>query len=393
MAPVGHDDRTALREGANSVEAALWAALGSVVDPELGENVVELDMVRSVVVADRTARIELALTIASCPLRGQLSGDVERHALAVEGVDAVVVRTTVMEPAQRAALMSRARAAAQRRAPVTEVPATARVLALVSGKGGVGKSSITVNLAASLARSGHVVGVLDADIWGHSIPRLLGIEGELSTRHGKMLPLERPTGSGLLKVVSMGFLADEDEAIMWRGLVLNRAVQHFLEDVAWGAIDYLLVDMPPGTGDVQMGLARMLPRAEMLVVTTPPLAAATVAGRAASMARKGHVRVAGVIENLSGFSCAHGEHYDLFGAGGGERLAAALGVPLLGSVPIDAEMASRGDAGAPIALGSTGPTAAAFHRLAERIASEIAPIIEMSSCSARLLEQIEAAIQ
>ena len=209
----------------------------------------------------------------------------------------------------------------------TDIPPTTRVLAVASGKGGVGKSSISVNLAVALARRGLVVGLLDADIWGHSVPRLLGLDGVVHAEKGKMIPLERPVGAGLLKVISMGFLSGEDEAIMWRGLMLNRAVQHFLEDVRWGGIDYLVIDLPPGTGDVQMGLARMIPRTEVLVVTTPNKAAQAVAGRAADMARKGHIRVAGVIENMSAFTCGHGETYEIFGSGGGRRLAEQIGVP------------------------------------------------------------------
>jgi ATP-binding protein involved in chromosome partitioning len=192
-------------------------------------------------------------------------------------------------------------------------------------------------------------------------------------------------------VVSMGFLADEESAIMWRGLILNRAVQQFLEDVRWGELDYLLIDMPPGTGDIQMGLARMLPRTEVLVVTTPPIAAQKVAARAADMARKGHLRVAGVIENMSAFTCDHGTSYALFGVGGGERLSAEIGVPLVGTVPLHPDMAASGDAGTPVAL-SRGILGVAFEALATRIAEEIAPVVEVSGCTARLLDRVEAAL-
>jgi ATP-binding protein involved in chromosome partitioning len=213
----------------------------------------------------------------------------------------------------------------------------------------VGKSSITANLAATLAARGLSVGVLDADIGGYSIPRMLGVENEKleADDDKKILPIEKKVGTGLLKVVSMGAMqgAEEDEAIMWRGFMLNRAVQHFLEDVRWGngSLDYLLIDMPPGTSDVQMGLARMLPRTEMLIVTTPALAAQKVAARAADMARKGYLRVAGVIENMSAFTCEHGTAYPLFGEGGGARLADQIGAPLLGSIPIDPAVALGGD--------------------------------------------------
>jgi ATP-binding protein involved in chromosome partitioning len=287
--------------------------------------------------------------------------------------------------------MSRARWKARQNAPETGIDATTRILAVGSGKGGVGKSSVTVNLAVALARRGLTVGVLDADIWGFSVPRLLGMDGGIEARQGKMIPLELPVGSGLLKVLSMGFLADEDRAIMWRGLVLNRAVQQFLEDAEWGTLDYLLVDLPPGTGDVQMGLARMLPRTELLIVTTPPVAAQKVASRAADMARRGYLRVAGVIENMSDFTCEHGTTYRIFGSGGGGRLAREIGVPLIGNVPIHPEVASGGDAGSPVALGD-GELAGIFAELARVVAEEVAPVIETSGCTARLLDQIAEAV-
>ncbi|MHB1598641.1 MAG: Mrp/NBP35 family ATP-binding protein [Acidimicrobiales bacterium] len=367
-------------------------ALRDVVDPELHESVVELGMIRHVEVDDGAVRVDVALTIAACPLRNQIREDVEGRVRTMKGVREVEVRIGAMDAAERSALMSRARRSAQDSAIAIDIPPSARVLGIVSGKGGVGKSSIAVNLAVALASRGLTVGLLDADIWGFSVPRMLGVDGPLGVRDGKMQPVERRAGSGLVKVVSMGFLAGEDDAIMWRGLVLNRAVQHFLEDVAWGELDYLVVDLPPGTGDVQMGLARMLPRAELLVVTTPGLAAQKVAGRAADMARKGHLRVAGVVENMSGFTCAHGEHYALFGSGGGARLAEEIGAPLVGSVPLDPSVAAGGDTGSPAALDPTSPLAPVFAVLAERIATEIAPLIPMSSCSARLLERVEAAL-
>jgi ATP-binding protein involved in chromosome partitioning len=369
------------------------AALAGVVDPELGADIVELGMVRGVsVAADGQVGVEVALTVAGCPLRTQLRTDVEQRVGALSGVTGVTVSMGEMRPDERAALMDRARKRVQdERALATDIPVSTRVLAVSSGKGGVGKSSVTVNLALSLARRGLVVGLLDADIWGFSVPRLLGMSGELRAEAKKIVPMEQPVGDGLLKVVSMGFLADEDTAIMWRGLILNRAVQQFLEDVRWGQLDYLLIDMPPGTGDIQMGLARMLPRTEVLVVTTPPIAAQKVAARAADMARKGHLRVAGVIENMSAFVCEHGTRYALFGEGGGERLAAEVGVPLVGTVPLHPDMSAAGDTGAPVALGQ-GPLAAAFDALSERIVTEIAPVVEVSGCTARLLDQVEQAL-
>ena len=373
-------------------EADVHEALRAVIDPELGDNIVDLGMVTGVSVSGSGAvRVEVALTIAGCPLRNQLEHDVTTRLAGLPGVASVEVRMGEMDAAARAEVMSRARWKARQNAPETGIDATTRILAVGSGKGGVGKSSVTVNLAVALARRGLAVGVLDADIWGFSVPRLLGMEGDIEARQGKMIPLERRIGSGLLKVLSMGFLADEDRAIMWRGLVLNRAVQQFLEDAEWGALDYLLVDLPPGTGDVQMGLARMLPRTELLVVTTPPVAAQKVASRAADMARRGYLRVAGVIENMSDFTCEHGTTYELFGSGGGSRLAQEIGVPLVGSVPIHPEMAAGGDAGTPVALGD-GELAEIFSELARVVAEEVAPVIETSGCTARLLDQIAEAV-
>ncbi len=391
--PKGRDGRPAgSRTLVEPTPSQVLDALRGVVDPELHESIVDLGMIRHVDVDGGVVRVDVALTIAACPLRNQIREDVEGRVRTMEGVREVEVRIGAMDAAERSALMSRARRSAQGSAIAIDIPPSARVLGIVSGKGGVGKSSIAVNLAVALASRGLTVGLLDADIWGFSVPRMLGVDGPLGVRDGKMQPVERRAGSGLVKVVSMGFLAGEDAAIMWRGLVLNRAVQHFLEDVAWGELDYLVVDLPPGTGDVQMGLARMLPRAELLVVTTPGLAAQKVAGRAADMARKGHLRVAGVVENMSGFTCAHGEHYALFGSGGGARLAEEIGAPLVGSVPIDPSVAAGGDAGSPAALDPTSPLAPDFAVLAERIATEIAPLVSMSSCSARLLERVEAAL-
>jgi ATP-binding protein involved in chromosome partitioning len=366
--------------------------LTGVIDPELGDNIVDLGMLRSVRLDGGRVTVEVALTVAACPLRTQIRDDVIRCVRHLPGIDDVEVTTGAMSPEERSALMSRARRHAQETSAIaTDFPPTARVLAIASGKGGVGKSSVTVNLAVALAAMGNTVGVLDADVWGHSVPRLLGMTGDIESRQKKMVPLELPVGGGLVRVISMGFLSDEDTAIMWRGLVLNRAVQHFLEDVSWGNLDYLLIDLPPGTGDIQMGLARMVPRTEVLIVTTPPLAAQKVAGRAADMARKGHLRVAGVIENMSAFVCAHGESYPVFGEGGGQRLADEIGVPLIGSVPLDPAVSLGGDAGRPVA-GEDGPSGDAWRAIAERILTDIAPRVEMSGCSARMLERVEQAL-
>jgi ATP-binding protein involved in chromosome partitioning len=366
-------------------------SLRSVVDPELGDTIVDLGMVRAVTVSGDDVTVDVALTIAACPLRAQIERDVRGHVAALDWVRDIDVRVASMDAEERAAVMARARWKAREDAPETAVPATARVLAIASGKGGVGKSSVTVNLAVALAHRGFTIGILDADIWGFSVPRLLGMEGDVEARQGKMVPLEQSVGTGLVRVLSMGFLADEEQAIMWRGLVLNRAVQQFLQDAHWGDLDYLLIDLPPGTGDIQMGLARLLPRTELLVVTTPPEAAQKVAARAADMARRGYLRVAGVIENMSDFTCEHGTTYALFGSGGGERLAHSLGVPLVGSIPLHPDLAAAGDAGAPVA-GAGGELADVFAEMARTIAEDVAPLIEAEGCTARLIQRVEAAV-
>jgi ATP-binding protein involved in chromosome partitioning len=364
-----------------------------VIDPELGADVVQLGMYRQAVIGPSgEVTVEIALTTAGCPLRAQLQRDVTERVGSLPGVTSVHVRTTEMTATEKRALMAQARRKASESPPANEIPGRARVLAVSSGKGGVGKSSVTVNLAAGLAARGLTVGLLDADIAGFSVPRMLGMEGRLRASQAasgdspRIEPMEKTIGKGRIKVVSMGFLSPEDEAIMWRGLMLNRGVQHFLEDVSWGELDYLLVDMPPGTGDIQMGLARMLPRAEMLIVTTPALAAQKVAVRAADMARRGYLRVAGVIENMSGFTCDHGDRYDLFGSGGGERLAHEIGAPLLGRIPLQPAVSIGGDRGEPAALG-TGEAAESFAGLVDAIL-DVAPLVEMSGCTARILDSV-----
>lgn len=369
--------------------------LRGVIDPELGSDIVELGMAKGADVGpDGTVTVTLALTTAGCPLRAQIQRDVKARLESLAGVRAVKLVWTEMTSEERSAAMAKARWNVRERAPDTEIPPTTRVLAVASGKGGVGKSSVTANLAVALAARGFTVGVLDADIWGFSIPRMLGVEGRLQGKPGekKILPHVQPCGEGSLKVVSMGHLVDDEEtALMWRGLMLNRAVQHFLEDVSWGEMDYLLIDMPPGTGDVQMGLARMLPRAEMIVVTTPARSAQKVAVRAVSMARKSYLRVVGVIENMGSFECEHGSRYELFGSGGGAQLAHDAGIPLLGRVPIEPSVARGGDEGRPVALG-TGPAATAFREIADRLVEDYVPPADMAGCSARMLEAALAAL-
>jgi ATP-binding protein involved in chromosome partitioning len=368
--------------------------LRGVIDPELNCDIVSLGMVRDVAVDGGAVAITIALTTAGCPLKAQIKRDVESRIGTTPGVDAVTLDWTEMTTEEKATCMAVARKAATERAVITDIPATAHVLAIASGKGGVGKSSITVNLAAGIAAEGYTVGVLDADIGGFSVPRMLGLEGRLagSTTDRKIVPNTRDIGSGTLKVVSMGFLVDDEQtALLWRGQLLQRAVQHFLEDVQWGDLDYLLIDMPPGTGDIQMGLARLLPRAEMIIVTTPAVAAQKVAARAADLARKTYLRVVGVIENMSAFECDHGETYALFGTGGGQTLATEIGAPLLGSVPIEPRVSSGGDTGEPAVLGE-GPAADALRAIVRVLLDDAVPPVDMAGCSARLLEKVEAAL-
>ncbi len=369
--------------------------LRGVIDPELGSDIVDLGMAKGARVDDDgTVTVTIGLTTAGCPLRAQIQKDIRARIGSLPGVTSVELEWTELTPEEKSEAMARARWNVRSDAPITDIPATTKVLAIASGKGGVGKSSVTANLAAALAMRGLTVGVLDADIWGFSIPRMLGVEGRLQGKPGekKMVPHRRPFGEGALEVVSMGFLVDDEEtALMWRGLMLNRALQHFIEDVAWGDIDYLLIDMPPGTGDVQMGLARMLPRTEMIVVTTPARSAQKVAVRAVNMARKSYLRVVGVIENMSTFTCDHGTSYELFGSGGGAELAASAGIPLLGQVPIEPAVASGGDEGVPAVTGS-GPAAQAFQAIADLLVEEYVPPVDMEGCSARLLNAAIAAL-
>ena len=379
------------RRAAPPAPADVTAMLRAVIDPELGDNIVDLGMAGEVRVdGEGRVTIPVKLTIRGCPLRAQIKKDVESRVATHPGVTGVTIEWGEMTADERTATMTRARWNARQQAGDTRVPLGARVLAIASGKGGVGKSSVTVNLAAAIAAEGLVVGVLDADIWGFSIPRMLGMSDRLEARRigdaekPSIVPNERRVGEGLLKVVSTGMLVeDEGTALMWRGLMLTKAVEQFLNDVHWGDLDYLLIDMPPGTGDVQMGLARMLPRTDLVIVTTPAVSAQKVAIRAADMARRSFLRVAGVIENMSSFTCDHGAHYALFGEGGGAALAAEVGTELLGRIPIERAVAHGGDEGQPVALGGTGAAAVEFRRIARAIIDATPTTADMGGCSAR----------
>lgn len=371
----------------------VWAALRGVIDPELGENVVDLGMIASVdVTLDGTVTIGLALTIAECPLRNQIEGDTRRRALSLPGVNEVVVHTTAMTKRQRAELMSRAREKARQRAEPTQVSPTTRVIAVSSGKGGVGKSSVSVNLAIAIKDLGFRVGLMDADIWGFSVPRLLGITRRMVADDDSRLII--PVDAHGLKVVSTGLIIDSEEtALMWRGLMLAKAVEQFLKQVDWGDLDYLVIDMPPGTGDIQMALSRMLPQAEMVVVTTPQSASQKVAARIADMARRSHMPIVGVIENMSGFDCGHGKVHHLFGQGGGQELADSIATPLLSRVPFDIRVVEGGDCGSPVA--STVPPTGAALAFAEIAALlvQLVPPAQDETCTGRLAKLLEGLAQ
>ena len=372
--------------------------LAGVLDPELRVSIVDLGMVHDITVSpEGDVTVKVALTTAACPLRSQIGNDVRSKIAGLPGVREVTVEYDEMTQEERSNVMQRARLAASQAAPPTEVSPTTRVIAVGSGKGGVGKSSITANLAAALAARGLTVGVLDADIWGFSIPRMLGVQARLAGSKmpdgtGKILPLEvEVAGGGTLKVVSMGLLVDnEDTALMWRGLILAKALEQFLVDVRWGDLDYLLIDMPPGTGDIQMALARLLPQAEMLVITTPAQGAQKVAARVADMARRSYLKVLGVVENMHAFVAPDGSSHAIFGSGGGKRLAALTGAPLVGEVPIDTAVSEGGDIGQPVVLAHPElPAAQALTEVARRIAEELLPPVEMAGCTARIFDLVK----
>ncbi len=366
--------------------------LAQVLDPELGASIVELGMVGEITIdPSGNARIEIALTTSGCPLRAQIERDVREASLAIDEVTSVELVMGVLDADAKTELMKKARAFAQARAPLTSIPYQTPVLMIASGKGGVGKSSITANLAVAIAQRGFRVGVLDADIWGFSLSRLLGIEGELQARGGKMQPIERPFGDGVVKLLSMGLLADEDQALLWRGLIVQKAVAQFIEDANWSDIDYLLIDTPPGTGDIAMTLARLLPQMGQILVTTPSRAAQRVAQRAADFARKSNIRVLGVVENMSGFLCSCGVRHALFGEGGGRELATQLMVPLLSEIELRPAIGEGGDRGEPAVL-LEGPEGV-FHQLAKRIVTDVAPPPGAIGCSARMLDALERSVR
>jgi ATP-binding protein involved in chromosome partitioning len=368
-------------------EKQVLSALEGVVDPELGGNVVELGMISRVTVsADSAVEVGLALTVAQCPMRNHLETETRRKVAALPGVTKVEVVTTAMTKRQRAELMSVARLRARQTAEPTQVHPTTRVIAVGSGKGGVGKSTVSVNLAVALSRSGKRVGLLDADIWGFSIPRMLGLDERLQADSDTKLIV--PTVADGVKVVSTGLIIEsEGTALMWRGLMLSKALEQFLTQVDWGELDYLVIDLPPGTGDVQMALSRLLPQAELIVVTTPQRVAQKVAVRLADMARRSFMPIVGVVENMSDFTCEHGTSYALFGSGGGAELAEELAVPLIGQIPIDPAIVRAGDEGVPPPDHEAAGTV--FRDVAARV-MELVPPVEDESCTGRIAKLLEA---
>jgi ATP-binding protein involved in chromosome partitioning len=340
------------------VRDEIQAALARVIDPELRKPVTELGMVRDVTVDGGRVAVTIALTVAGCPLRDSFEQQVAEAFADVPGVDEVTLSFDVMSPDERQALTARLRGGLTERSEGISLDASTRVIAVASGKGGVGKSTLTVSLAVALAQLGQEVGVLDADVYGHSIPHLLGISQKPVLVDRMIVP---PVAHGL-KLMSIGFFLDENAPVMWRGPMLHRALEQFLSDVHWGELDTLVVDMPPGTGDVSISLGQLLPRAEVIVVTTPQPLAREVASRAAVMAQKTSMRLLGVVENMSG---------DVFGSGGGDALAAELGVPLLGRIPLDPRLREAGDAGQPLVTAEIAAIAEALPAPAGAIAKPL----------------------
>jgi len=351
------------------------AALASVRDPEIRRPITELNMVKDVRVdPNGTVTVGVYLTVAGCPLRDTITRDVTAAVSPLDGVSSVRVDLDVMSPEQRKALQEQLRgpARAENEIPFAKPGSLTRVYAVASGKGGVGKSSLTVNLAVALADRGRTVGVVDADIYGHSVPRMLGVTGQPTQVEQMILP---PQANGV-RVISIGMFTPGNSPVVWRGPMLHRALQQFLADVYWGDLDVLLLDLPPGTGDIAISVAQLVPSAELLVVTTPQVAAQEVAERAGAIALQTHQQIVGVVENMSWWEQPDGSRVELFGSGGGAAVAASLSrltgasVPLLGQVPIDQRLREGGDAGVPIvASAPDSPAAIALGEIADRLAA------------------------
>jgi len=361
--------------------------LSTIVDPELGVDIVELGMVKDITYKDTTVLIQLALTIAECPMRNQIETEIERKLLLMENIETVQIDVVAMNKADRASVMEKARKKARDNATETRIDPQTRVIAIGSGKGGVGKSTISTNIALGLEKQGYKTGLLDADIWGFSIPRLLGIQARLEAGEDKkIIPYKR----GNLEVVSTGLITeDEDTALMWRGLMLSKALEQFLNDVAWSKLDYLIIDLPPGTGDIQMALGRLLPQAELIVVTTPQITAQKVATRVADMAKRSFIPLLGVIENMSFFETNNGQRYEIFGKGGGEKLAEQFAIPMLMKIPLSEETTTEADKGIPlIEQEKDTPTKTSLNMLIDKITNALPPITD-ETCTGRIAKVFE----
>ena len=355
-------------------EDAVLEALATVEDPEIHRPLTDLKMVDSVEIDGADVTVTILLTTPGCPLKNTITNDVEDAVMAVEGVESVKVIMGSMDEEQKKALREYLTGHKERDIPFSQPDSLTRVIAVTSGKGGVGKSSVTANLAVGLAAQGLKVGVLDADIYGFSLPRMLGVEHAPQSIDGMIVP---PTGAGGVKVISIGMFVPDGQPVIWRGPMLHRALQQFLADVYWGDLDVLLLDMPPGTGDVAISVAQLLPGSEVLIVTTPQIAAAEVAERSGSIASQTQQRVIGVLENMSYMVQPDGTHLDLFGSGGGQIVSARLGkhlgydVPLLGEIPLDIAMREGGDTGVPVALeGDANPSGAAFQKISAEMSKK-----------------------
>jgi ATP-binding protein involved in chromosome partitioning len=337
-------------------------ALRGVIDPELRRSIVELGMVRSIEIQPG-GRIEVvvSLTTAGCPIRSHFEGAVAQRVGELEGVTAVGVGFDVLSDEEKGTLQQ---TLGRGKLPQGALAKVKNVICVSSGKGGVGKSTMTANLAAALTAEGHSAGALDADVYGYSIPRMLGVNAKPEVNgERKILPLDSPSG---VKVMSIGFFVEENAAVVWRGPMLHKAIQQFLEDVAWDELEYLLLDLPPGTGDVSMTLAQLLPQAKFIIVTTPQPAAQSVAHRGAEMAKKFDLEILGVIENMSGFTTPDGERFTIFGEGGGQLLADELDVPMLAKVPLSEPLREHSDEGTPLVLAEPDSPASQAIRQAAR---------------------------
>jgi ATP-binding protein involved in chromosome partitioning len=356
--------------------------LRAVIDPELRRSIVELDMVRSVEISDGgVVDVVVSLTTPGCPIRDHFQQAVTEQVATLEGVTGIKVGFDVLSPDEKQGLQAKL---GRNRLPAGALAQVKNVVCVASGKGGVGKSSVTANLAAALALDGYRSAALDADVWGYSIPRMLGVSGKPKvSEQRKILPIE---AAGGVKVMSIGFFVEDDAAVVWRGPMLHKAIQQFLEDVDWGELDYLLIDLPPGTGDVSMTLAQLLPQAKVLLVTTPQPAAQKVAHRAAEMARKFDLEIAGVVENMSGFTTPGGERFTIFGEGGGQLLADELEVPLLGKVPLEESLRRGADEGRPIVVDEPdSPASQALFHLARGLVAatpQELPVIQAPALAA-----------